>query len=63
MPLHRGSDSNGPFYQWGGRGKKYYYKSGSSAQRAKAKEKAMKQAKAIAWRRYSGGKDKKKPRS
>ena len=27
MPIHRGRDSNGPYYQWGTQ-KKYYYKSG-----------------------------------
>ena len=25
MPIQKGKDSNGPFYRWGTRGKKYYY--------------------------------------
>ena len=47
MPVHRGFDSNGPFYQWGTQGKKYYYKSGSKTSRELAKKKAKKQAVAI----------------
>jgi hypothetical protein len=25
MPIHRGRDAKGPYVQWGGHGKKYYY--------------------------------------
>jgi hypothetical protein len=50
MPIHRGKDSRGPFYQWGGRAK-YYYISGSVKSREIAKKKAIKQAQAI----YSTG--------
>ena len=28
MPVHRGSDAKGPFYQWGGHGTKYRYTAG-----------------------------------
>lgn len=46
MPIHRGKDKKGPFYQWGNRNK-YYYKSNDSKSRNNAKSKAYKQAKAI----------------
>ena len=50
MPIHRGNDTGGPYYQWGNK-KKYYYKSGSKRSREYAKNKATKQAIAI----YSSG--------
>jgi len=50
MPIRRGKDKKGCFYQWGGR-KKYYYKCGSKNAAARAKKKAEAQAKAI----YSSG--------
>jgi len=46
MPIHRGRDSKGSFYQWGQQ-KKYYYISGNKKSREQAKEKARKQAIAI----------------
>jgi len=46
MPIHRGKDSKGPFYQWGTQ-KKYYYKAGNVKSRKLAYEKAKKQAVAI----------------
>ena len=46
MPVHRGRDSNGPYYQWGNR-KKYYYVAGNRTSREKAREKARRQAIAI----------------
>ena len=46
MPVNRGKDSDGCYYKWGSKGKKYYYKCGDSASRAKAKGKAAKQGKA-----------------
>jgi len=46
MPIHRGQDSKGPFYQWGHQ-KKYYYKSGDTKSRNKALDKAKKQMVAI----------------
>jgi hypothetical protein len=33
MPVHRGKNSKGPFYQWGGEGKKYHYTSGNKSSR------------------------------
>ena len=38
MPVHRGKDSKGPFYQWGGEGKKYHYKSGDDVQPRRRQE-------------------------
>lgn len=46
MPVHRGKDSTGSFYQWGHR-KKYYYDSTSEISRKRAKAKAVRQAAAI----------------
>jgi hypothetical protein len=46
MPIHRGSDSKGPFYQWG-KQKKYYYKPGDKKSRDSAYNKAWKQSVAI----------------
>lgn len=46
MPIHRGKDSKGPYYQWGSQ-KKYYYKSGNKKSREAAYQKAHKQAIAI----------------
>jgi hypothetical protein len=53
MPLHNRKDKNGPYFQWGGR-KKYYYKTGSERSKKMARDKAMKQARAIAWRKHGG---------
>jgi len=47
MPIHRNRDVNGPYYQWGSSGKKYYYTPGDSVSRRKAYEKARRQAIAI----------------
>lgn len=46
MPIHRGKDSKGPYYQWGHQ-KKYYYKSGDIKSRKRAKKKAAEQMVAI----------------
>ncbi|MEX0864145.1 MAG: hypothetical protein WD269_04630 [Acidimicrobiia bacterium] len=48
MPVKRGKDGNGPFYQWGRSGKKYRYTSGDHSGREAAKKKAEKQGQA-AW--------------
>ena len=40
MPVHRGQDSQGPYYQWGDHGKKYYYTAGDEESRKRAKDKA-----------------------
>ena len=46
MPIQRGTDSHGPFFQWGTQ-KKYYYKPNNKKSRELAKEKARKQMVAI----------------
>ena len=46
MPVHRGRDGDGPYYQWGKSGKKYHYESGDKGSREAAKEKATKQGQA-----------------
>lgn len=46
MPVKRGKDINGPFFQWGNE-KKYYYKTGDPKSRITAKKKAEKQGRAI----------------
>ena len=47
MPVHRGQDKTGPFYQDGKKGKKYHYIPNSKTSRTIAKDKAKKQAEAI----------------
>jgi len=46
MPIHRGKDSKGSYYQWGSQAK-YYYTPGNVQSREAAKRKAQVQAKAI----------------
>lgn len=46
MPIHRGKDSHGCYYQWGGHGKRYYYTANHAGSRENAKKKAGKQAQA-----------------
>lgn len=55
MPVHRGKDTTGTFYQWGGHGKKYYYATGNAAARQVAYERAALQGRAVEWRKHSGG--------
>lgn len=54
MPVHRGKDSHGPYYQWGDSGKKYHYEAGSKPSREAAKKKATKQGQAARARGYKG---------
>lgn len=54
MPVHRGKDGDGPYYQWGDAGKKYHYPAGDKKSRETAKDKATKQGQAI---RASGYRD------
>lgn len=54
MPIKRSKDSKGPYYQYGN-SKKYYYKSGDSKSRKKAKRKAIKQAQAILISQHGSG--------
>jgi hypothetical protein len=53
MPIHRGRDSKGYYYQWGSQ-KKYYYIPGNIQSREKAYNKAVKQAQAIYSHGYKG---------
>jgi len=46
MPIHRGRDTKGPFYQWGEE-KKYYYVANDVKSRDKAYQRALTQARAI----------------
>ena len=46
MPIRRGTDVIGSYYQWGSQ-KKYYYKTNNKRSRDSAKDKAKKQARAI----------------
>jgi hypothetical protein len=54
MPVHRGKDAKGPFYQWGDSGKKYHYSAGDKSSRETAKRKASKQGRAARASGYSG---------
>lgn len=47
MPIRRGEDSKGPYYQYGESGAKYHYEAGDKSSRERAKSKAQKQAAAI----------------
>lgn len=47
MPVQRGKDKDGPYYQWGESGKKYRYESGDENSRKEAKQKAEKQGRAV----------------
>ena len=51
MPIHRGKDFKGFYYQWGNQ-TKYYYVSGDSRSRQQAYDRALKQAQAIYNRGY-----------
>ena len=49
MPIYRGVNSKGPYYQWGKTGAKYYYIPNNSRSRLNAKKKAIKQMVAIGY--------------
>lgn len=51
MPIHRGKDAQGSYYQWGDHGKRYYYVVGDADSREDAKVRAGVQARAA----YSHG--------
>lgn len=55
MPVHRGIDSNGPYYQWGNHGKKYYYIPNNVLSRNKAFIAAQAQGRAAYANGYRGG--------
>lgn len=54
MPVHRGSDGSGPYYQWGKSGKKYHYTAGEKKSRDAAKQQATKQGQAARASGYKG---------
>jgi hypothetical protein len=54
MPVHRGKDAKGPFYQWGQSGKKYHYSPGDKEGREGAKKKAERQGRAARAAGYKG---------
>jgi hypothetical protein len=47
MPVHQSQDDDGPYYQWGKHGKKYYYKKNSKTSEINAHKKASTQGRAI----------------
>jgi len=53
MPVHRGEDSKGPYYQWGEQ-KKYHYTAGNREARQRAYRKAVKQGRAARAGGYRG---------
>lgn len=52
MPLHNRRDSKGPYYIWGEYGKRYYYTEELKLSKARAKAKALKQGRAIEYRKH-----------
>lgn len=54
MPVHRGRDGEGPYYQWGDSGKRYRYEPGDKESRDKARERAEKQGRAVRASGYRG---------
>lgn len=54
MPVQRGNDGDGPYYQWGGSGRKYRYRSGDKRSRENAKRNAEKQGRAARASGYRG---------
>lgn len=54
MPIFRSKDSKGPYYRWGGSGKKYHYVSGNAGSREKALAKAKLQQRAAYANGYRG---------
>lgn len=59
MPVHRGRDNRGPYYQWGPIGAKYRYAPGDAISRAKAKALAARQGRAVEAQRRAGWRKKK----
>lgn len=47
MPVRRGTDSAGPFYQWGKSGRRYHYDPDSDASRRRARARAVAQGRAV----------------
>jgi len=47
MPVHRGHNAIGYYYQWGNTGKRYYYTPGNVRSENDARNKSNQQARAI----------------
>lgn len=60
MPIHRSTDKEGTFFQWGTSGKKFYFDPGSESSRTRALNLAKKQQKAIYASGYKGDKQRMK---
>ena len=54
MPVHKGKDEKGYYYQWGEHGKRYYYDTKDNESREKARQKSLRQARAIFAHSYRG---------
>jgi hypothetical protein len=52
MPVRRGKNTHGPYYQYGDTGHKYYYTAGNGKSREKARARAALQGRAIEWQRH-----------
>ena len=52
MPVHEGHDEVGHFFQWGDRGKKYYFETHDDASRDAAEQAARRQERAARARGY-----------
>lgn len=52
MPVRRGRDSEGPFYQWGETGRRYRYTPGDEEGRRRAKRRAEAQGRAASARQH-----------
>jgi hypothetical protein len=62
MPIYEEKDDKGCYYQWGNRGRKYYYEKGDRESRVKAWNQAVTQMKASYWRGYKSTDKKEKGR-
>ena len=47
MPIYDRNDEKGDYFQWGDRGKKYYYEANNEKSKKIARRKAWKQSRAI----------------
>ena len=56
MPAKKDKDSNGLFWRWGSKGKKYYFRKGNPISEGIAKARAKRQGRVINWRKHGGGK-------
>jgi hypothetical protein len=47
MPVNQGKDNQGNFFRWGKSGKKYYFNIENKESRKRARNKALRQSRAI----------------